>query len=85
MAATVVAVQALFKQGNTLFGEIEGIKYACMALFCIFIFNYQGKKQIGPVWSRFSFSKWGCFVQTFRKQTLLTEEDLPRNFNLDEE
>lgn len=37
MAATVVADQALFKQGNTVFGEIEGIKYACMALFAFHI------------------------------------------------
>lgn len=85
MAATVVAVQALFKQGNTLFGEIEGIKYACMALFAFSYSTIKEKNRQDQSDLDSVLVNGDVLYKTFRKQTLLTEEDLPRNFKLDEE
>ena len=85
MAATVVAVQALFKQGNTLFREIEGIKYACMALFAFSYSTIKEKNRQDQSDLDSVLVNGDVLYKTFRKQTLLTEEDLPRNFNLDEE
>ena len=47
-------------------------------IICKIIFNYEGKKQMGPAWSRY------CFIQNLKKANIISRRRSP-NFDLSEE
>ena len=78
-------VQGSFNQGNAMFGETAGIQCACMALFAI---SYSTLKEVNR-WDQFDLDiiliNGDALYKSLRRQTLLTVEDLPRDFKMGEE
>ena len=78
-------VHGPFHQGNALFGETAGIQCACMALFAI---SCSTLKEVNR-WDQFDLDtilrNGDALYKSLRRQTLLTVEDLPRDFKMGEE
>ena len=78
-------VQGSFNQGNAMFGETASIQCACMALF---VLSYSNLKEINR-WDQFDLDiiliNGDALYKSLRRQTLLTVEDLPRDFKMGEE
>ena len=78
-------VQGSFNQGNSMFGERAGIQCACMPLFAI---SYSTLKEVNR-WDQFDLDiiliNGDALYKSLRRQTLLTVEDLPRDFKMGEE
>ena len=78
-------VQGSFNQGNAMFGETAGIQCACMALFAI---SYSTLKEVNR-WDQFVLyiflTNGDALYKSLRRQTLLTVEDLPRDFKMGKE
>ena len=84
-AGVCKVVQGSFNQGNTMFGETAGIQCACMALFAI---SYSTLKEVNR-WDQFDLDiiliNGDALYKGLRRQTLLTVDDLPRDFKMVEE
>ena len=78
-------VQGSFNQENAMFGETASIQCACIALFAI---SYSTLKKVNR-WDQVDLDiiliNGDALHKTLRRQTLLTIEDLPRDFKMDEE
>ena len=78
-------VQGSFNQGNAMFGETADIQCACMALFAI---SYSTLKEVNR-WDQFDLDiiliNGDALYKSLHRKTLLTVEDLPRDFKMGEE
>ena len=78
-------VQGSFNQGNAMFVEAADIQCACMALFAS---SYSTLKEVNR-WDQFDLDiiliNGDALYKKLRRQTLLTVEDLPRDFKMGEE
>ena len=78
-------VQGPFNQGNAMFVETAGIQCTCMTLFAI---SYSTLKSVNR-WDQFDLDiiliNGDALYKILRRQTLLTVEDLPRDFKMGEE
>ena len=78
-------VQGLLNRGNAMFGETTCIQCRCMALFAI---SYSTLKEVNR-WYHFDLDivliNGDALYKTLRRQTLLTVEDLSRDFKMSEE
>ena len=82
-------VQGSFNHGNAMFGETAGIQCTCMTIYLhVFAISYSSVKDVNR-WDQFDLDiiliNGDALYKSLRRQTLLTVEDLPRDFKMGEE
>ena len=75
-------VQGPFNQGNAMFVETAGIQCTRMTLFAI---SYSTLKEVNRSDLDIILINGDALYKILRRQTLLTVEDLPRDFKMGEE